>query len=238
MILCIEPGLIKPGLRWLMIFGALVRLAAADPLGDVFARMDKAAPQFKGMTADITDVEHTAVVNDDSTMKGTYKVKRNKGETRMLIDFTGADSRTISLDGSQVRIFFPKIKTVQVYSIGDKRHLIDEFLLLGFGATSDAIRAEYDVSYAGADNIGGQPASHIRLIPKSPEVLKQLKQAELWIANSGEMAGTPVQEKLVTSGAGDFKLVTYSNVKLNPPLGDRDLKLNLPKGVQIQQMQK
>ena len=225
-------------LRFLLLLAILKVPLKADSLSEVFARMDKVAAQFKSMTADITDVEHTAVVNDDSTMKGVYRIRRAKGETRMLIEFTGPDAKSIQLEGSQARVYYPKIKTVQVYDIGDKRNLIDEFLLLGFGATSNEIKASYDVSAVGAENIGGQPATHIKLVPKSKDVLQRLKQADLWIGDSGSLVGLPVQQKFITSGAGDFKLVTYSNVKLNAPLSDRDLKLKTAGGVQIQQMQK
>jgi outer membrane lipoprotein-sorting protein len=223
--------------RCLIVLTAVSSALMADPLSNTLARMDTAARGFKSMTADIVDLEHTAVVNDDSTLKGTYKIRRNKGETRMLIEFTGAEAKSISLEGSQAKVYYPKINTEQVYNIGAKKSLVDEFLLLGFGASGDDLKASYDVTYAGAENIGGQPTSHIKLVPKSKDVLQRLKQAELWIADSPPLAGLPLQQKFTTSGAGDFKLVTYSNVKLNPSLSDRDLKLKTASGVQIQQMQ-
>ena len=62
-------------------------------------------------------------------------------------------------------------------------------------------------------------------------MLKNLKKAELWI---GETSGLPAQEKLFTSAGGDYQLVTYSNLKLNPPLPESALKLNYPKGVTVE----
>ena len=52
------------------------------------------------------------------------------------------------------------------------------------------------------------------------------------------MTGLPVQQKFLTSAAGDYKLVTYSNARQNPALGDKDLKLNPPRGAIIQIMPK
>jgi outer membrane lipoprotein-sorting protein len=112
---------------------------------------------------------------------------------------------------------------------------VDQFLLLGFGATVAELKAAYDVNFVGAETIGGTPSSHLTLTPKSPDVLKVIKQADLWMDQS---TGLPVQQKFLTSASGDYKLVTYRNSKQNPSLSDKDLKLNLPKGVVIQNMPK
>ena len=56
-------------------------------------------------------------------------------------------------------------------------------------------------------------------------MLKNLKKLELWIPESGDY---PVQQKFYLA-AGDYKLATYTNVKMNPPLSDSDLKLRAPK---------
>ena len=62
-------------------------------------------------------------------------------------------------------------------------------------------------------------------MPKSAEVRKNLKKLELWIPESD---GYPVQQKIYLA-AGDYRLFTYTNVKMNPPLSDSDLRLRVPK---------
>jgi len=220
-------------------FAILLTLAiplGAQSLDDVFLRLDKAAPGFKSMAADIQRVVHTAVINDDSTETGTMKIRRQKArETQMLIEFTAPDPKSIALADSTVSVYYPKIKTVQIYDVGDKRNLIDQFLLLGFGATSAELREAYEIAPAGSEAIGGQNTSHIQLVPKSKEVLQRLKKADLWISDT---SGMPVRQKFLTSAAGDYMVVTYSNLKHNPALTDSALKLNYPKGVQIQHPQR
>jgi outer membrane lipoprotein-sorting protein len=217
----------------------LAFLILASPLGAqsldaVYARLDKAAQQFKSVSADLKRDVHTAVVNDDTIETGTIKVKRDKGGTRMLIDFTAPDKKAVAFDGAAVSMYFPKIKTVQIYNVGDKRSLIDKLLLLGFGATSDDLKADYDVTWVGAEPVDGKPANHVQLVPKSKDVLMRLKKAELWISDA---SGTPSQQRFVTSASGDFMLVTYTNVKLNVVIPDGSLKLTYPKGVQIEHPQ-
>lgn len=209
--------------------------ASAQSLAAVFGRMDAAAPRFKAIEANIKRDVHTAIVNDDTLQTGTIRVKREKpGDIRMLIDFVAPDPQTISFDGSTVSIYYPKIKTIQVYDVGNKKSLINRFLLLGFGVTSAAIQADYDVSWAGAETIDGRATNHIQLVPKSKDVLQYLKKAGLWISDSD---GLPAQQRFVTSNSGDFMLVTYSNMKVNPALSDGSLKLNTPKGVKTEHPQ-
>jgi outer membrane lipoprotein-sorting protein len=228
--------MMKTGMTAAFLATALFATAlAAQSLDDVFARMDKTARQFRSVAADIKRTVHTAVIDDDSVETGTIRVKREKSrDTRMLIDFTTPDSKAVAFDGATVSVYYPKINTVQVYDIGARRTLVDKFLLLGFGGTSMELKNEYDVSWVGAEKIDGQQTSHIQLLPKSKEVLQRLKKAELWIADG---SGLPAQQRFITSAAGDFMLVDYANVKFNPPLSENSLKLNLPKGVQIQRPQ-
>jgi outer membrane lipoprotein-sorting protein len=210
---------------------AAVTLAAQspDPLADAFALMDKIAPQFKAVTADIKRDVYTAVIDNHEKDAGTIKAKRDKShDTRMLIEFTGADAQKISVDGATVRAYTPKIKTVQEVDI--RKGLVDQFLLLGFGVSSADLKEHYEVTLLGTEKPGIETTWHLQLIPKSKEVLKNLKKAELWISQT---SGLPVQEKLFLSASGDYQLIAYSNVKLNPSLSDGDLKLKYPNGVTV-----
>jgi outer membrane lipoprotein-sorting protein len=210
-----------------LAIAVLPMAARGAGLDDAFAAMDKTAQQFKSVTADIKRDVYTAVIDDHEKDMGVMKAKREKSrDTRMLIEFTSPSDKFIALDGTEASVYAPRTKTVQVYDV--KRGLVDQFLLLGFGAPSADVREHYDVSFIATEKVGSDTTWHLQLIPKSPEALKILKKAELWIGHSG---GLPVQEKLFTSTTGDYELVNYSNVKLNVPLSDKDVKLNVPKGV-------
>jgi outer membrane lipoprotein-sorting protein len=223
-------------MRRLALLAALAIPLWADPLSDVFDKLDKAAASFKGMTASVVQTVHTAVVNDDSIENGNVKLKRAKpGDTRILLEFTNPDPKFVALEGDQGRYYRPKEKVVQVYDLSSRRNAVQQGLLLGFGSTSADIKKSYDVTWVGAETLNGQPTAHIKLVPKSAEVLQSIKQADLWLSLD---TGTPVQQRIFTSGGGDYTQLAYSGVKLNPPLSDKDLRLSLPKGVQIQQVGK
>ena len=196
-------------------------------LDDAFAFMDKIAQQFKSVTADIQRDNYTALIDDHEKDMGTIKAKRDKShDTAMLIELTSPQAKSIAIGGTEAVIYTPKLKTADIYDI--KRGLVDQFLLLGFGSSSAEVNEHYAVSFMGTEKVGSDTTWHLQLVPKSPEELKYLKKAELWISQS---SGLPAQEKLYTSASGDYELVNYLNVKLNPGLSDKDVKLNLPKGV-------
>lgn len=199
--------------------------AATDSLENVLERMDRAAASFKALSADVKSVQHTAVINEDNTDIGRMLLKRSKHDMRMLIELTQPDVKSIDIQGHKVEIYYPKRNVVEEYDIGERRELVNQFLLIGFGTSGKELSSAYNISVLGSDTVAGQTATHLELVPKSPEVLKNLKKLELWIPDS---EGYPIQQKFYLA-AGDYKLVTYTNVKVNPPLTDADLKLKVPK---------
>jgi outer membrane lipoprotein-sorting protein len=215
-----------------LAFAVALPVAGQSPaLNDAFARLDKTAQLFKAVSADIRRDMYTAVIDEHEKDMGTIAARREKShETRMLIAFTGPDAKTISIDRTFVRVYLPKSKVVQVYDLGARRSIVDQFLLLGFGASSAELKEDYEVTLIGngKETLGTANTWHLQLIPKSKDVLQHLKKAELWI---DETTGLPAQQKFVTSSTGDFSLFTYSNTVLNPSLPDSALKLTYPRGV-------
>lgn len=219
-----------------MRFGAAIVLAfttglslpaATDSLENVLERMDRAASSFKALSADVKSVQHTAVINEDNTDTGRMLLKRSKRDMHMLVELIQPDSKSIAIQGQKVEIYYPKRNAVEEYDIGQRRELLQQFLLIGFGTSGKELSAAYNINVLGGDTVAGQVTTHLELVPKSPEVLKNLKKLELWIPES---EGYPIQQKFYLAG-GDYKLVTYTNVKVNPPLTDGDLKLKAPKNV-------
>jgi outer membrane lipoprotein-sorting protein len=231
---CIPPMAhpIRVVFRLTLAFVVAFTLAAQppDPLADAFARMDKMALQFKAVTADIKRDVYTVIIDDHERGLGNIKAKRDKShDTRMLIEFTSPESRILAIDGTSAEVYTPTLKTVQQVDI--KKGLVDQFLLLGFGASAAELKEHYAVTFIGIEKLDSETTWHLLLVPKSAEILKNLKKAELWL---GQTSGLPVQEKLFTSSTGDYQLYIYSNVKLNPPLSDGAVKLKYPNGVTVE----
>lgn len=214
----------------LMLAGLASASASADPLQQVLTRMDKAANEFKSMTAHVTYVTHTDVLNEDDTETGTMTMKKvQAGEVQGLVDFTSPDRKTITFEKRRIQEYLPKLKTVQVFDLAQHGEQLDKFIMMGFGTSGSELAKDYDVSVLGTEDWQRQPAIHLQLIPKTADVKQYVQKIELWIPQQGDPY--PLHEKILEP-SNDYRLVTYSDQKINPPLSADALKLKLPPGVQ------
>ena len=222
---------------WVLCGAWCVSAAPVNSLPDAFARMDAAAKTFRGMTANLQQTVYNALVKDTSVSNGDIKLKRAKpGEVRMLVTFTRPDQKSAVFDGNQVKVYYPKINVEQIYDVSTKKDMVEQVMLLGFGATSTEMKSAYDVTWVGyrARLAGNRPRT-LKLSPKSKEIQQRFREVELWISDS---LGVPLQQKFITSASGDFNQFTYSDLKLTTSLSDKDLQLKTAKGVQIKQVGK
>lgn len=217
------------------LLGALWAPLSAATLEQTLKAMDQGAANFRSMSSDVKRVAHTAVINENNVDSGQMLLKRGKGrDLRMLVDLKEPDPKTLAFQGRKLEIYYPKIQTVQEYDVGKNKDLLEQFLLLGFGSSGKELAAGYTMKALGSENISGEKTTRIEMIPKAQQVLEHLKKVELWISDAG---GYPAQQKFYLQG-GDYTLVTYSNIRINPSLADSALKLRLPKGVKREYPQK
>ena len=57
---------------------------------------------------------------------------------------------------------------------------------------------------------------------------QRIPRLEMWVSIA---SWQPVQQKLYLPTAGDYRLYTYTEIALNPPLRRSDLRLKIPRGV-------
>lgn len=213
-----------------------VARSAGDELAATLARMDDAGASFKGLSAGIRKVSHTAVINEDTVDTGTIYVKRPKPhDLRMRIDIQPPNPKQVEVSGHLVSIYYPKSNAVEQYDFGGKeRGMVDQFLLLGFGSSSKELQNAYSIRLGGPETVAGEKTTRIELTPKSSDALAHLKKVELWISDA---TGVAVQQKFYEPG-GDYSMATYTNIKTDANIPDSAVKLNLPRDVHRQRPQK
>jgi len=179
------------------------------------------------MTADLTDTEHNALVNEDDVNKGVAKFLRGKGNSMRAV-ITWNNGGGLEYNGKEGKLYNAKTKTVDVVNLSGKQSTVNKYLALGVGASSAELKAEFDVTYIGEENIGGQPTSHLKLVPKTHDPASSPPQADLWYGSNGLV----VQQK-ISHPSGDYQVMLYSNVRLGS-MPDKELELQLPKDVTVQ----
>jgi outer membrane lipoprotein-sorting protein len=199
----------------------------AESVDDILSRMDKAAPLFHGMSADLHMLTYTAIIGDKTDETGTLRMQRKGDTVRAIIDFSGQDdAREIAFLGNIIRMYYPKLKMYQDYDVGKNSNVLNQFLLLGFGSSGKELVESYEISAAGTENVAGVETTKILLLPKSEGVKQRLSKIEMWIPAN---AAYPLQQQFYEP-SGNYERVTYSNVKLNPSIKGK-LELKLPSGV-------
>jgi outer membrane lipoprotein-sorting protein len=149
----------------------------------------------------------------------------------MRIDFKSPDPRTILRSGDSLYIYTPKISRVEEYNLGKNRAMADQYLALGFGTKSDALRKTYDVSLIGEEEFDGKKTVLLQLIPKAESVRAQLTKIQMWVDESSWL---PLQQKFFETGSGDYFLSHYTNVMKNLKINDAKFKPNWPKEVKVE----
>jgi outer membrane lipoprotein-sorting protein len=209
--------------------------AWGQTLEATFARMDSVAATFKGLTASLKQVKHTAVINEDETDIGKITVKRStRKDLRTLIEFLSPAPKKAFVGGNKAQIYYPATNLVQEWDLGKSATIRDELMMLAFGSNSREISSAYSVSLGGADTLAGQKATRIVLIPKNKDLLNLFPKIELWISDE---TGLTLQQKLYDGRGGDYVLATYTDIKLTNP-SDSAVKLDIPKNAKIERPQK
>lgn len=202
-------------------------LGAAESLQQVLARMDKSADSFHSMTANLTQLNHTEVINENETLNATVRMMKTKDGIAGRLDFAEPNRKIVSIRNRQLQVFYPKSNTVDLYDLGKYGEQLDQFLLLGFATSGKDLQRNYKVKLVGTPTVAGKVTSQLELTPKNEKAKETFEKAQLWLAQNESY---PVQEKIDKNGQ-DYTLITYSDVKLNAPLSDKDLELQLPPGV-------
>ena len=206
----------------ILIVGSV--LAAAEPLPDVLARMDRAAAEFHSLSAGMKRVQFTAVLSESSEMDGVMRLRRTKNGTQGIVEFKQPEQRTVFINGKQVQIYYPKANNVEIYDTSKYTSNMDQILLLGFGTSAAELKKSYDIKDGGVQKINGADTTHLELTPRSDEMKKLITKIELWIP---EGQSNPVRAKF-SEPSKNYELVDYSDIKVNPALPDSAFAWKLP----------
>jgi outer membrane lipoprotein-sorting protein len=210
---------------------ASISAARSQDVNAILARMDRAAPTFHAMSADVQMKTFTAIIGDTTMESGTLKMQRLKNAgLRAVLDFSGqTDAREIAFLGKIVRIYYPNLKTYQDYDVGKNTDVLNQFLLLGFGSSGKELAQSYDITPEGSEKIAGRDTTKLLLVPRDQKIKDHLSKIEICIP---EDAPYPVQQQFFEP-SGNYRIVTYTNIKINPPIKGT-LELKLPSGAKKQ----
>jgi len=188
--------------------------ARSQPTADFMARLDQFARTFTGAKAAIRSPNHVKGLPEDDVETGTIFVKSSGGRTQFLINFTQPNAYTAAVREQLAEVYHPKLNEIQEYDIRAYRDIAQKLFLLGFGMPGRELTGNYKIGNLKNETVDGQPATYMELIPKSPDVLKQLKSVEIWISDA---TLCPVRQTFHLPDGGS-RSADFSAVEINPRL--------------------
>ncbi len=219
-------------MRGLLICAALAMSARAESLDAIFARMDKASKEFKSASANIHQVEYTAVIDESTAEDGQLRVKRAHGNVMLRVNFDKPNQRVVVLDGHTLWNYHPKANAAEKYDVSKytSTNTVEQLLLLSFGAASSAeLKKSYTITGGGTETTESTATTRVELVPKSEEMRKEILRITLWIPEGKSYA---LRER-VDKPAKNYVAYTYADVKQNQPMPDSEVTLKLPPNVHV-----
>jgi outer membrane lipoprotein-sorting protein len=192
-------------------------------LDGAFAMMDRAAKDFRSLSADLENVKYTAVGKDTATESGKIYFRHDQ---KMRIDIAKPEPRTILRTGDSLFLYNPKLNRVEEYDLGKNRAMVDQYIRLGFGTKSEDLKKSYDVALSSEEELDGKKTLVLDLAPRSDSVRAQITKIQMWIDTSSWL---PIQQKFYETGSGDYILFHYTNLMKNLKIADSRFKQDWPK---------
>jgi outer membrane lipoprotein-sorting protein len=198
-------------------------------LDQVFAKLDDVAKTFRSTQADIERTHVTVLVNDKDVASGKFYYALRGKEPRVKMELTKPISQFALIDNGRLQLYTPSQKDLKEASLGQHRDLLEMFMALGFGQSSQDLKKNFDVALGGEEAIDGKNTTVLDLKPKQGGI----KSVRLWMDQQKWVA---VQLK-VTENTNDYFVIKYSNIKLNASIPESTFQLkNIPKDVKPQKL--
>lgn len=188
----------------------------ADDLESVLRQLDAAAANFRTTTADFEfDSIQTDPIPDKDVQKGVVYYERTSRNFQMGVHINQVNGRpvpkVVTLTGGIVRLYEALPNQVTTLT---KLGQYQSWFMLGFGASGKELAAKWDIKYLGKETIGGIHTDKLEMVPKDPNIRKNLPKVTLWLDTQ---RGVSVQQDF-DEGQGQSRLCHYTNIRVNQSL--------------------
>ncbi len=198
----------------------------AETLDQIFAKMDEVSKTFKSVEADLERTRVTVIVNDKDVSNGKFYYVRKGKEPSVKFEFSKPIAQYALVDKGKIQLYTPSLKQVQEGMLGEHKNTVEMFMALAFGTSSEDMKKNYDVTFAGEELLDGKKASMLDLKPRNSGAFKSIR---MWM---DAQRGISAQLK-VTEVSNDYTIFKYTNIKLNSGISDSVFSLKLPKDVNV-----
>ena len=203
----------------------------AITLESVLKKMDAVSATFRTAQAEFEWQSYQKVIDEVVDVKaGTIYYRRSGKDVDMMANVKKIGSspnelkpepQYVLFSDGKVKMYTPKTDQVTVYDLGKNRADWESYIVLGFGGSGQDLQKTFDVTLGGTEDINGVTTAKLVLIPKSEKVRRNYNRMVLWIDPN---TGIAVRQQFFTP-QGDYRLSTYSSIRLNEKINDDVFRL-------------
>lgn len=219
--------LLLAGLAGLLL--TLLANAAPVPawtLPSVLAALDRAAPSIRSVQAQAEVTDYTALVDDATHASGMLYFERGAQTPMYALELSKPEdtAKTLIYRDHAAWLYVPAAKQVQEYKLGNQQEMLNQFLLLGMGASGAELEKSFQVSLDGSLAMAGAPVVKLTLVPRSAEAAARFPKIDIWYNTRSWVA----QQVQLWQPGGDYHLIHYRDSKLNAPIDARRFATDFP----------
>ena len=189
--------------------------AASGDLAAVLAKMNQSSKGFKSAEGDFEFQSYQKLTEDTDTQKGRIYFRRKSG-VDAAFDIAGPAPKQVVYKDGTLQIFEKKINQVTERKVGQNKSDVEAFLSLGFGASGDDLKRDYDVRMDDWEMVDGVKTAKLDLTPKKAKVQQTYNRIILWIDPERDV----LLKQQFFEHSGDYRLAHYTNMKLNEKISD------------------
>jgi aerobic-type carbon monoxide dehydrogenase small subunit (CoxS/CutS family)/outer membrane lipoprotein-sorting protein len=202
-----------------------------DDLKSVLDEMNRSAAAFRSAQANFKFDQYTVVVQETDTQWGEMFLRRTHGGMDAALRIDKPDPKKVLFlqQDCKLRFYQPRINQVTERDACGNRTDIDTYMSLGFGASGDDLVKSFDVKMAGWEPIDGVKTAKLELVAKDPKVRNVFNKFVLWIDPARDVS----LKQQFFEPSGDYRLATYTNIKLNRKIPEDAFQLKTNSGTRL-----
>jgi outer membrane lipoprotein-sorting protein len=191
----------------------------------ILAKLDEKAKVFTSLQASLKNIEYNFGVLT-AGQSGKLTISKAKDTPRILMDIAEPRKTLALIDKGKAILYYPDDNTYRERKVDEQGDAL-QFLLIGFGASSEQIGKGYKAEAKSREMLGGVNAVVLELTPIAESTKNY--PLKLWLV---PQTWTPVQTRIgKTKTYNDYK---YSNVQLNRAVSDSIFDLKMKAGAKKQ----
>ena len=199
-------------------------------LTGILAKMEKAHKELKSLKAQLVQEKTNVQIGTKDKDYGTllYKPASGKTKGKLRIDYTKPTNNIAAVNGDTFVFYQPKLNQAikSTLAKATKGRTSGYAPLVGLDGSMKTLLETYNVEYVKDENVDGQSAAHLRLVPKASG---SFASVEIWVNYQTYL---PTMQKF-NERNGDYTVVKLANLQQNLALNDSEFDVKLPGGTKL-----